>query len=71
MLPKPKSKYGYSKAEIVEICKERGIKLGNFWKAFGVNTVAIENNENRYYTCDVERALYKLQCKDGKNHPWD
>ena len=71
MLPKSKSKLGYSKKEIREICKARKIKLSDFWKQFGVNTVALENGSMRYYTCDVERALYRLGCKDGKNHLWD
>jgi len=71
MLPKPKSKLGYSADEISKICRDRKIKTNKFWKAFGVNTCVIENGESRYYACDVENALYKLKAKDGKFYMWD
>jgi len=67
-LPKPKSKYGYSQKEVEIICQERNIKIKDFWRAFGVKTVIVEEGENRYFICDIERTLYKLNCKDGKFH---
>ena len=72
MLPKPELKYGYSKKQIEQICKERNILEAKFWKAFGVNTVCDDGNGNTcYYRCDVEKALYSLGCSDGKWHQWD
>jgi hypothetical protein len=70
-LPKSKSRLGYSEKEIQAICKARKISMSKFWKAFGVNTVSVENGESRYYRCDVERALYELNCNDGVYHAWD
>jgi len=72
VLQKPKDLRGYTKQEILEICKERKIHIRKFWKAFGVNTVLLaEDNTARYYVCDVEAALYELKNKDGKFHLWD
>ena len=71
MLPKSKSKKGYSSGEIQQICKDRHIELVDFWDAFGVNTCALEHGEARYYQVDVERALYRLKSTDGVPHPWD
>lgn len=72
-LPKPEGKYGYTSKQIDLICKERGIKRKKFNDAFGVNTAAIDSNTGKvnYYTCDIERALYILGFKEGKNHTWD
>ena len=72
MLPKPKHRLGYSKEEVLKICRERKIHHATFWKAFGVNTCSLaEDGKPRYYVCDVERALYDLGQKDGKYHQWD
>lgn len=71
-LPKPQDKLGYSRSEILDIIRPRGIHHKTFWKAFGVNTVAVaEDGQARFYVCDVERALYLLNKKDGVDHLWD
>ncbi len=73
-LPKPKSKLGYSRDEVLRICRERKIHHKTFWKAFGVNTVGSEiingEMEARFYVRDVEKALWELG-KGGVNHEWD
>lgn len=73
-LPKPKSKLGYSREEVLAICRDRDIKPETFWEAFGINTVGVEivdgKRESRLYACDVERALHILG-KGGKDHQWD
>lgn len=70
-LPPAKSKLGYSRKELLKICRERKIPMKMFWKSLGCGTRAIENGEERYYTCDVEMALYKLNANGGKWHMWD
>lgn len=74
-LPKPKSDIGFSREEILEICRSQKIHHKTFWKAFGINTVGVEvvngKNEARMYVCDVERALYQLGKSGGKFHDWD
>ena len=73
MLPKPNNKRGYTKTEIKQICELRGFTLKKFWANHGVNTCALSKNgkEVYHYTCDIERTLYKLGAKDGKDHVWD
>ena len=72
MLPKPKHDYGYTKEQILQICRERKIHHAKFWSAFGVNTCAVDKEMGTiYYPCDVERALYQLGSKDGRFHSWD
>ena len=72
MLPYPNSKYGYTKEEVLAICRERKIHHAKFWKAFGVNTCMVEKDGSLiYYVCDVERALHILGNKDGVDHIWD
>ena len=72
MLPKPSHKYGYTKKEVLDICRERKIHHNTFWKAFGVNTCMLDKELGViYYPCDVEKTLYQLGKKDGKYHPWD
>ena len=71
-LPKPKDKMGYTKEEILGICRERKIHHKTFWRVFGVNTVAVaDDGTSRFYVCDVERALYELGKSGGKFHLWD
>lgn len=70
-LPKSKSKYGYTNEEINKIIKDNALDITKFWKAFGVNTCMLLKGQYIYYKCDIERALYKLGCKLGKNHAWD
>ena len=74
-LPKPKSQLGYSREEVLEICRARKIHHKTFWKAFGINTVGGEivdgKMESRLYVCDVERALWKLGKTGGKFHMED
>lgn len=71
-LPASKDRLGYTEQEILGICRDRKIDPRTFWKAFGVNTVAVgSDGTSRFYTCDVEVALYRLDAKDGKFHPWD
>ena len=61
MIPKPKDKMGYSREEILKICRDRKIHHETFWKAFGVNTVSVaDDGTSRFYALDVERALYEL-----------
>lgn len=61
MLKDPKDDLGYTREEILAICRERKIHHKRFWKAFGVNTVAVADDGTlRYYPVDVERALWKL-----------
>jgi len=72
MLPTPKDTLGYSREEIEAICRIRKISPYIFWKAFGVNTIAVAaDGTSRFYGCDVERTLYILKSKDGKYHVWD
>ncbi len=72
MLPTPKDPDGYTKEEILAICRERKIHYRTFWKVFGCNTCLLaKDNTIRYYQCDVERALCELGNKDGKFHEWD
>lgn len=71
-LPVPKDRAGYTKAEILAICRDRGIHHRTFWKAFGVNTATLAPDGTlRYYPCDVERALCILGKPGGKFHLWD
>jgi len=72
MLPKPKDPLGYTKQEILAICRKRKINPQIFWGLFGVNTVAVgKDGKPRFYRCDVEKALYTLGDKDGSWHMWD
>lgn len=72
MLQKSKDPLGYTQEELIKICKDRNISLEAFDIAFGVNTVTVgEDGKPRYYKCDVERALFKLDEKDGINRAWD
>jgi len=72
MLPNPKDPNGYTKEEILVICRERKIHHMTFWKAFGINTCMIKKDGTLiYYQCDVESALYSLKSKDGVAHLWD
>jgi len=72
-LPKPTHKYGYPLKQIKEILEELGIDEKEFNKAFGVNTVGVDEktDEHILYPCDVERALWKLGSRYGKWYPWD
>jgi len=71
-LPSPRDPLGYCRSEILDIIRIRGIHHRTFWKAFGVNTVAVAlDGTARFYRCDVERALYLLNKKDGMPHLWD
>lgn len=71
-LPKPKDPLGYTRREILEIIRDRGVHHMTFWKAFGCNTVAVgDDGEARFYRCDVERALYELRAPDGRPHGFD
>lgn len=71
-LPKPKCKYGYTREELELICKKLNIKIELFWHAFGQgNTCMIYRGKPRFYSIDVERALYNLRHKLGKYHIWD
>ncbi len=72
-LPKPKHKLGYPSSQLDEILVELKINIDDFSSAFGVNTCALDEttNETIYYPCDIERALYKLKHKLGKNWLWD
>lgn len=72
MLPKPEHKYGYTKKQIMKICKDRKISVAIFWEEFGVNTCMVDKKLGIiYYPCDVEKTLYHLGHKDGVNHLWD
>lgn len=73
-LPKSKNTRGYTKKEIKSLCNRLAISMPLFWQAFGVgNTVGLSNDGKitYYYRCDIERALYVLRHKLGKNHLWD
>lgn len=71
-LPSPKDPMGYTEKEIFEICRKRHIERKTFWKAFGVNTVAVaKDGTSRFYRCDIEQALWSLGKLGGKPHPWD
>jgi DNA-binding transcriptional regulator YiaG len=71
-LPKPKHKLGYPSSQVKQILKELKISKEDFGRAFGVNTCAISKTGERIiYPCDIERALFNLGCKLGKNHLWD
>ena len=71
-MPEPDGKYGHTTGNIRMICKDLSISAGDFDKAFGVNTVAIDNGKYNYYDCDVRTALFKLtKGKVGKDYGWD
>lgn len=71
-LPKPKHELGYPASQLKTILKELHISLKAFDKAFGVNTCSLsETGETIYYVCDIEKALYILGNKLGKNYLWD
>jgi hypothetical protein len=72
MLPTPEHLYGYTKKQILQICRERKIHPKKFWSAFGVNTVALDDKLGTiYYPVDVKKALYELGHKDGEYSDWD
>jgi hypothetical protein len=72
MLKDPKDKRGYTRKELEKIRKRYNIKKKVFYDALGVNTCMLnEKGEALTYKCDVERALYNLDIKDGKFHLWD
>jgi hypothetical protein len=72
MLPIPEHEYGYTKKQVLQICRERKIHHKKFWLAFGVNTCAVDKEMGIiYYSVDVERTLYELGSKDGRFHCWD
>ncbi len=72
-LPKPRYKQGYTEPELRRICKHLLISIESFWEAFGINTCGLSKSGKTtyYYVCDVEKALYKLGSKLGKDHLWD
>jgi len=72
MLPKPDHKYGYTKKQVLQICRERKIHHATFWKAFGCNTCILDEKLGIiHYPCDVKRALFELGDKDGEFSEWD
>jgi len=72
LIPDSKDPSGYSNEEINKILKDNNLNLEEFWPAFGICTCLITTKgEYRYYKCDVERALYKMGSKLGKDHLWD
>lgn len=72
ILPEPKDKLGYTRAELSHICRDLNIYYKEFWDAFGVNTCAVgKDGTSRFYKCDVENALYRLKKMGGKFYPWD
>ena len=72
MLPTPQHPYGYTKKQILQICRERKIHHATFWKAFGVNTCTVDDKLGTiYYPVDVKKALYELGHKDGEYSAWD
>lgn len=72
-LPEPEHKFGYPESQIKMILKELEIDEKDFNKSLGINTVTLdgETGDTIYYVCDVERALYVLGYKFGKNYEWD
>ena len=72
MLTPSKDPLGYTQKELISICEKRNVDLNAFWAAFGCNTCSVgEDGKPRYYLCDVEKALWILNKKDGKYHSWD
>jgi hypothetical protein len=73
LLPPPDHKHGYTDLYLDLCLIVLGVDSNKFWKAFGVNTCAYDEEKkcNVYYKCDIERALYKLEHKSGINHAWD
>ena len=68
----PTDKLGFTKEEVLKICRDRKIHHKTFWKAFGVNTVGVsKDGTDRFYKCDVQMALYKLNKPGGKWMLWD
>jgi hypothetical protein len=71
-LPTPAHGYGYTRAQVEGICREREIPMDRFWDAFGVNTCMLDEKLGTiYYRSDIERALYILRAPSGKPHLWD
>lgn len=70
-LPKPDGKYGHTRKQVLKICRDLKIHHKKFWKAFGVNTCALDGKEINYYTCDIERTLWSLNKPGGNFHIWD
>lgn len=57
-LPKPDRPHGHSRKQVLAICRKHKIHHKTFWKAFGVNTCAVDKDGLiNYYTCDIERTL--------------
>lgn len=73
VMPKPDRPYGHSGKQIQSVLDELKIDAHDFWVAFGVNTVAVDNDGiTNYYTCDIERTLFKVTDGNmGINHAWD
>jgi hypothetical protein len=71
-LPKPSGKYGYNVGDILLIMRDLGITHGQWARAFGTNTITVEDGFYYYYPCDVETAVYKItKGKLGKDYGWD
>jgi hypothetical protein len=71
-MPKPSGKHGYTGKDIENICRVLDIDMEDFFRVFGVNTVAVVDGEYNYYQCDVETTLFRLtNGKVGKDHGWD
>ena len=71
-LPKPEHEYGYPKDQIKRILDQLNIEEKDFNEVFGINTVTMDKNGDAVlYSCDVEKALFKLGHTLGKWHPLD
>jgi hypothetical protein len=71
--PKPDRKYGHSPNQVIFILDELGLDHKKWNKAFGVNTIAIDDDGvYNYYDCDVKTAIYKMtKGMVVKDYGWD
>ena len=73
VFPRPDREYGHSPNQVLTILRELNLDPKKWEKAFGVNTIAIDNaGVYNYYDCDVKSAIYKMtKGKIGSYHGWD
>jgi len=60
-LPKPKDPRGFTRKEIIGLCRKSGIKIRDYDDNFGVNTCAFDEKTNTvfHYPVDVEITFAK------------
>ena len=72
-LPKSKHELGYTISEVLDIIRPLKIHHKTFWKKFGVNTGAVDDDgQLLVYGCDIERTIHMcLEKRDMYEWEWD